>query len=292
MEDIISKLPDYYLQGLKEEPTKRKLIDPILKKAGLDHLEISSVEEEYEAQAATGKIEIDRCLKFQGKPYIFLQAKPIGQTNLFKKDYTKTYEAALNEKVPLVVFTDGNRWEFYKVSTAQAAFPIKPDWEVNLLHANKHSQITLLQLLSLPKKGGVNFMPNPKVEKKEMSLGLRFWFEHTGKKYKEFREDKVYQAILKAIMRRDYQDFYPLDILQDIQRYNPNVLRELEDQLEKESVEKSIGSRLKQLVHRSILEVKGEVHGVRQKRFGINSVLKDEVEEYVGDFLGSCTSIK
>ncbi len=121
--------------------------------------------------------------------------------------------------------------------------------------------------------------------KEEKLLGLRFWFESNGKKYTNFREDKVYRAILEAIDRLDYQDFLPIDITQDITKYHPEVIEDLKSELDKSFVERSIGSRLKQLKLRSVLEIKGERPSVRQQLFGIDKEVSGEVKKYIKNYL-------
>lgn len=124
-----------------------------------------------------------------------------------------------------------------------------------------------------------------KKTKEEKLLELRFWFESNGKKYTDFRENKVYEAILEAIDRLDYQDFLPIDIIQDITKYHPEVIEELKSELDKSFVERSIGSRLKQMTLRSILEIKGEKPNVRQKVFGIDHEVGNEVRAYTKNLL-------
>lgn len=118
--------------------------------------------------------------------------------------------------------------------------------------------------------------------KEEKLLELRFWFQSNGKKYKDFREDKVYRAILEAIDRLGYQDFLPIDIIQDMADHNSKVLEELRS---KNFAERSIGSRLKQLKLRSVLEIKGKKPSVRQQVFGIDSDVVDEIKDYVKTLL-------
>lgn len=128
-------------------------------------------------------------------------------------------------------------------------------------------------------------MSKLKKPREEKLLELRFWFESNGKKYTDFREDKVYRAILEAIDRLNYQDFLPIDIIQDITKHNPEVIDELRHELDKSFVERSIGSHLKQLVLRSILEIKGEKPSVRQKLFGIDSNVETKVKSYIKSLL-------
>lgn len=118
--------------------------------------------------------------------------------------------------------------------------------------------------------------------REEKLLGLRFWFRSNGKKYRDFQEDKVYKAILEAIDRLNYQDFLPIDIIQDMTEHNSEVLEELRS---KNFAERSIGSHLKQLTLRSILEIKGEKPSVRQKVFGIDTDVEEEVKAYIKSLL-------
>ncbi len=127
--------------------------------------------------------------------------------------------------------------------------------------------------------------PEVKKSKEQKLLELRFWFESNGKKYTDFREDKVYRSILEAVDRLNYQDFLPIDIIQDITKHNPEVVEDLKSELDKSFVERSIGSRLKQLKLRSVLEIKGERPSVRQQLFGIDSDVEEEVKSYIKDYL-------
>lgn len=107
-------LSTFYIQGLREAPTIAKLIEPILREVGLNTEDINSIEEEFIVNTNLGAVAVDRCLKSKGRPWIFLQAKPIGKAYLFKVDYKKTFDAAFKQGVPYVIFTDGNWWEFYE----------------------------------------------------------------------------------------------------------------------------------------------------------------------------------
>src|SRR3989344_5793286 len=121
--------------------------------------------------------------------------------------------------------------------------------------------------------------------KEQKLLELRFWFESNGKKYTDFREDKVYKTILEAIDRLNYKDFLSIDIIQDITKNHPEAIEELKKALDKSFVERSIGSRLKQLKLRSVLEIKGERSSVRQQVFGIDSEVKEDVKQYTKKLL-------
>lgn len=121
--------------------------------------------------------------------------------------------------------------------------------------------------------------------KEEKLFRLMLWFESNGKKYTEFRKDKVYKAILEAIDRLDYRDFLPINIIQDITKQHPEVIEQLRNELDKSFVERSIGSRLKQLKLRSVLEIKGKNPIARQQVFGIDSDVENEVKKYIKTYL-------
>lgn len=118
--------------------------------------------------------------------------------------------------------------------------------------------------------------------REEKLLELRFWFQSNGKKYKDFREDNIYRAILEAIDRLGYQDFLPIDIIQDMAEHNSEILENLRSE---NFAERSIGSRLKQLKLRSILVIKGEKPSVRQQVFGIDKEVSEEVKKYIKNYL-------
>jgi len=128
-----------------------------------------------------------------------------------------------------------------------------------------------------------------KKTKPEKLQELRFWFEGGSKKYKAFRENPIYRAILEAIDRSNYEDFLTLDIMQDFQEHNPKALETLGLTLQKGFSERSIGSRLKQLVQRSMLEIKEENSRVRQKTFRVDRDVSEEFKEYVRKLLNKRT---
>ncbi|MDO8570663.1 MAG: hypothetical protein Q7R97_03715 [Candidatus Daviesbacteria bacterium] len=107
------KITNFCLQRIKETPTLAKIIDPITRKAGFDTEELTSVQEAYDVNTGEYSVELDRCLKRDNKPIIFLQAKPIGRQDLFKVDYSKTFKAAKKAGVDICLFTDGRIWKFY-----------------------------------------------------------------------------------------------------------------------------------------------------------------------------------
>ncbi len=107
-------------QKNKEEVTLAKIIDPIIELSGFDSMNIMSVEEEYDASiGGLHPIEIDKCLKKDGKPIAFMQSKQIGSSYRFKSDYERTFKAALLQQIPWVIFTDGESWEFHKLNGIQ-----------------------------------------------------------------------------------------------------------------------------------------------------------------------------
>jgi len=131
----LQNLSTFYIQGLREAPTITKLIVPLLREAGINNDDINSTEEEFNVQTSFGAVAIDICIKIKGRPWIFLQAKPIGKAYLFRVDYKKTFEAAFKQRIPYVIFTDGNSWEFYK-KTLQSGLDPQYNllWRIDLVH--------------------------------------------------------------------------------------------------------------------------------------------------------------
>ena len=119
--------------------------------------------------------------------------------------------------------------------------------------------------------------------KEEKIRELEFLFTSFLKKDVKFREDPVYMAIFEAINRLDYGSFLPFDIEKDIRLHNPKVIEILKKDSDSDSViGKSIGSRLKQLVLRSILKVLNEKPEIRrQKTFAVDEEIKENLKEYI-----------
>lgn len=114
---LLNNLRTLPLRNNKEEVTLSKVIDPIIELAGFKTIDIESVEEEFDSQTGDSiyPIEIDRCLKDNGDPMVFIQCKQLGSKHLLKNDHNKTFKAARLKHIPWVVFTDGEIWEFYKL---------------------------------------------------------------------------------------------------------------------------------------------------------------------------------
>lgn len=114
---LLSNLQILPLQNIKEEVTLSKIIDPIIELAGFETKNIDSVEEEFDSRTGDSiyPIEIDRCLKDNGDPVVFIQCKQLGSKHRLKNDHNKTFKAAKLKHIPWVVFTDGEVWEFYKL---------------------------------------------------------------------------------------------------------------------------------------------------------------------------------
>lgn len=132
-------------------------------------------------------------------------------------------------------------------------------------------------------------MNNPVINKskEDKLLSLRFWFESNSKKYREFREDPTYHAILEAIQRRNYEPFLPIDIVQDVSKYHPEIITTLKTNVDDDFIiGRAIGSRLKQMVLRSMLKVNSEIpEKMRQKTFAVDDQIKEKFEEYVSNYL-------
>lgn len=114
---LLNNLRTLPLRNNKEEVTLSKVIDPVIELAGFNTIDIESVEEEFDSQTGDSiyPIEIDRCLKDNGDPVVFIQCKQLGSKHRLKNDHKKTFKAAKLGHIPWVIFTDGEVWEFYKL---------------------------------------------------------------------------------------------------------------------------------------------------------------------------------
>lgn len=116
---LVNNLRILPLKRNKEEVTLSKVIDPIIELGGFRTIDPKIVEEEFDALTGDSiyPIEIDRCLKNNGEPLVFIQCKQLGSKHRFKDDYNKTFKAAKLRCIPWVIFTDGEIWEFYKLGS-------------------------------------------------------------------------------------------------------------------------------------------------------------------------------
>lgn len=137
---LLSNLQILSLRNIKEEVTLSKIIDPIIELAGFETLNIDSVEEEFNAFTGSSifPIEIDRCLKNNGVPLVFIQCKQLGSKHRIKDDCKKTFEAARLINIPWVIFTDGEYWEVYNL----ASLEYKSNKSINLRYdQSKYQEI-------------------------------------------------------------------------------------------------------------------------------------------------------
>lgn len=119
----------------------------------------------------------------------------------------------------------------------------------------------------------------------EILQELSFWFESEGKRYKKFREDEWYRAIFNAIRSGGFESFIPLHIDKYIRLNHPELIGELESHI----VGRKIGSKLKQLVSRSILKITSRSKAIRQNTYEVNSDIRSELEKYVEQWLEKAT---
>lgn len=153
----LQKVTDYYLHRIKETPTLAKIIDPIARKAGFDTEDSTSIQEAYDVKTSDYTVEIDRCLKKDNKPIIFLQAKQIGRKDLFKVDYIKTFNAAKKAGVDICIFADGMIWEFYSFN--MSLYPETPRLfkKIDILD-NPSGYEELIQILGDLRRGGDKYV--------------------------------------------------------------------------------------------------------------------------------------
>ena len=94
-----------YLSG-KERRTRQVLIDPLLKAFGWDVSDPGAVYLEYN--------HMDYALMSDDKPVAVIEAKPLGNA-LETKVRTQAIAYAIDNNIPYIVVTNGDRWEMYEV---------------------------------------------------------------------------------------------------------------------------------------------------------------------------------
>jgi len=90
-----------------EAQVKQAAILPVLRMLGWDDTDPNVLKPEYSVDQGA----VDYALLDRGKPHVFIEAKSIGK--LGPKGEDQLFRYASNKGVPLLLLTDGNRWDFY-----------------------------------------------------------------------------------------------------------------------------------------------------------------------------------
>ena len=90
-----------------EAQVKQSVIVPVLRALDWDDTDPEVLKPEYSA----GRGLVDYALLDSGRPLIFIEAKRIGYVDAGGEEQLFGY--ASNRGIPLLVLTDGNRWDFY-----------------------------------------------------------------------------------------------------------------------------------------------------------------------------------
>ena len=102
---VVKRLRSGHLKN--EAQVKQAVILPILRKLGWDDTD----PEEFEPEYSAGNGLVDYALLDRGSPLYFIEAKRIGALDAGGEEQLFGY--ASNRGVPLLVLTDGDRWDFY-----------------------------------------------------------------------------------------------------------------------------------------------------------------------------------
>lgn len=102
---VISRLISNDLEN--EAQVKQSVILPVLRELGWDDTDPKMFKPEYSVDRGL----VDYALLSHGKPQVFIEAKRIGALDSGGEEQLFGY--ASNRGVPLLVLTDGDRWDFY-----------------------------------------------------------------------------------------------------------------------------------------------------------------------------------
>ena len=151
---VIKTYKAKYLSG-KERRTRQMLIDPLLKVLGWDVLDPGAVYLEHN--------KMDYALMSNATPVAVIEAKPLGES-LEKKAITQAITYAVENTIPYIIVTNGDRWEMYEVFK-------KADLEDKKLMAFQLSQQSaqkcVLQALQIWKENPIFEHPEPAAKTEE-----------------------------------------------------------------------------------------------------------------------------
>ena len=105
LKSVIGRLCSGLLEN--EAQVKQAVILPVLRTLDWDDTDPESFKPEY----SVGRGLVDYALLDHGNPLVFIEAKRIGALDAGGEEQLFGY--ASNRGVPLLVLTDGNRWDFY-----------------------------------------------------------------------------------------------------------------------------------------------------------------------------------
>ena len=105
LKTVIKHLRSGHLNN--EAQVKQSAILPVLRALGWDDTDPEAFKPEY----SVGHGLVDYALLHLGKPHIFIEAKRIGAMDAGGEEQLFGY--ASNKGVPLLILTDGDRWDFY-----------------------------------------------------------------------------------------------------------------------------------------------------------------------------------
>lgn len=103
------KTRDDYLSG-KETRTRQVLIDPLLQQLGWEVSDPDAVQLEYGIE----KKRADYALMSNARPVAVIEAKPLGNS-LERGVITQVITYAVEDTIPYIIVTNGDRWEMYEV---------------------------------------------------------------------------------------------------------------------------------------------------------------------------------
>ncbi len=128
IEGLQAKLEKHRKDDLKETPTRVIFTDVLLQALGWDVRNPDEVELEY--PTIDGK-SVDYSLKINGKPVLFVEAKPLNDPLTDVKSVTQVVGYAANAGVEWCILTNGVTYKIYH-STEKAEAPEKLLFEVSI----------------------------------------------------------------------------------------------------------------------------------------------------------------
>jgi hypothetical protein len=110
-----------------EADVKQFVLLPVLRALDWDDSDPLTIRPEY----AAGPGQVDYALLHDGRPLVFIEAKRLG--NVDDKGEEQLFQYASNKGIPLLILTDGDRWDFY-LSMAAGDPPERRFFRMELSH--------------------------------------------------------------------------------------------------------------------------------------------------------------
>lgn len=173
IETIITKITNYKETNrqLNEENTKMTLVVPMMEHLGYNPRNLDEIESEFTSDMRNnGGEKVDYSIMNNGKPFIFVEVKPLGTILEKHIGQLQRYYVSDNE-VKYGILTDGQKYMFFTDDERENIMDITPYYEIDILNLTE----TDGEFLKLYTKE--NIQDEIKLETERKSFKLKIFIE-------------------------------------------------------------------------------------------------------------------